>query len=653
LVIGYDVWQAQFAGATDIVGRQVRLNGVSHTVVGVMPPEFTFPVNHHYWVPLNDDALDRVIVFGRLASSASLEGAQAEAQTMGLIERKPETGPGLQARVVPYVTGIAMTSAPGIASMILPLVLPLLLLPPCINIAILIYARTVARQGEFAARTALGAGRGRIVGQILIEVLLLAIGAAGVALFLASRLLYFLRALTIAEQAFWMDFTLSYKTIVFAAGLAVIAAMIAGGIPAIRATGRWKMSGLHALRGTTAPELGKIWTALVVVQIVLAVAVVPTVAQGAWSPMRASLLGPGFAASEFLTARLAMDRQTNSTTSARFNAVRAEMLRQVRSEPGVDAVTMSTSVPIEEPEVLVEVDLASAEANVQRERKYVLVNQVDEAFLDTFHIPLLLGRRLEAGDLDPARGGVLINRTFAHRILGDRDPLGLRVRVIASEDAPVSASTPEDEIVGVVEDLFAASPVATMYRLLDLRATVDEVRLTMHVGRTNTANLIRRLPEIAAALDPSLRLDDIQKLDEVYWYSSIGGLGAGVVLASLTLCGILSSMAGLYTSMAFTVVQKRREIGIRSALGAPPFRLIAEVFRKMLLPVAIGLPLGGIAAVLLNFYLSPLLLPEGEAPVPWILPASELFIVLIAALALVGPTRRALHIDSVEALRDG
>jgi putative ABC transport system permease protein len=118
---------------------------------------------------------------------------------------------------------------------------------------------------------------------------------------------------------------------------------------------------------------------------------------------------------------------------------------------------------------------------------------------------------------------------------------------------------------------------------------------------------------------------------------------------------VLFSVAGIYTLMAFTVVQRRREIGIRSALGASPLRLVLGIFRRVLVPVSAGVALGGLTALLLDFYLSPLLFDvrEGGRPLPWILPAAEAFILLVGVIAVFGPTRRALRVDSVEALREG
>jgi ABC-type antimicrobial peptide transport system permease subunit len=183
------------------------------------------------------------------------------------------------------------------------------------------------------------------------------------------------------------------------------------------------------------------------------------------------------------------------------------------------------------------------------------------------------------------------------------------------------------------------------------KGEVHEVRLTLHAGPAVPPNLASRLRGITAAVDPALRVDDIQTLAEIYRLLSIGGLAGGGVVVGVALCGVLFSVAGVYTSMVFAVVQRRREIGIRSALGASPARLVVGVFRRVLFPVGVGAVLGAMAALVLEFYLSPLLFESGR-PLPWILPMAEAFLFLIAALALWGPVRRALRTDPMEAIRE-
>jgi putative ABC transport system permease protein len=561
----------------------------------------------------------------------------------------------LKPRVVPYITGISGERNPWLAR-IVPLLFALLLVPPCTNIAVLIYARTVARQGEFAARTALGATRSRIVAQIFIEVLLLAAAAAGAALVLAPRVTETLSYMVVfGNRPFWMDFGLSYGTILFAAALALLAALIAGALPALRATGRWQLAGgLHALNRGSAPRLGKTWTALVVAQVALSVAVLPTSVEFAWDRLRPAILGPGFEADEFLLAQLAMDaREAPAAAAARFSGLRAEVVRQLEAEPGIAAVTMFEFEPFAERGVFVEVDLAGPGGSVVQDRKSVGFNQVDGAFFDAFGIPLLAGRGFEPGD--PQRSAIVVNRSFVNRVLAGGNPLGRVVRVV-NRNGSVAAY----EIVGLVGDQFAQSDQPTMYRPLAPVAAVPEpgdvlsVRLAMHTGSPIPSGTENRLREITAGLDPALRVDDLQTLDEIYWLLSLGEYIEGSGLAVLALGIVLFSVAGIYTLMAFTVVQRRREIGIRSALGASPLRLVLGIFRRVLVPVSAGVALGGLTALLLDFYLSPLLfVGEGGRPLPWILPAAEAFILLVGVIAVFGPTRRALRVDSVEALREG
>jgi predicted permease len=598
-----------------------------------------------------------VTVFARLAPGAALERAQAEVEALGLLPSGAidETSRRIKPRVVPYITGISGERNPWLAR-IVPLLFALLLVPPCANIAVLIYARTVARQGEFAARTALGASRSRIVAQVFIEVLLLALAAAGAALMLAGRVaetLSYIVVFGIGNRPFWMDFGLSYKTILFATALALLAALIAGAIPALRATGRWQLSGgLHSLNRGYAPRLGKAWTAVVVVQVALSVAVVPTSAEFAWDTLRPAIMGPGFPADEFLLAQLAMDaREAPAGAAARFSALRAEVVRQLRAEPGITAVTLFEFEPFAERNVNVVVDSAGPAGSVVQDRKSVNFNQVDNAFFDAFGIPLLAGRRFEPGDSQGS--AILVNRSFANRVVAGANPLGRVVRVVNGQ-GPVAVY----EVVGLVGDQFVQDDQPTMYRLLSPVAAVPKpadvlsVRFAMRTGSPIPPGLERRLREVTAALDPALRIDDLQSLDEIYFYMSlpeyIGASGISVLAAGI----VLFSVAGIYTLMAFAVVQRRREIGIRAALGASPLRLVLGIFRRVLVPVSVGVALGGLAALLLDFYLSPLLfVREGGRPLPWILPAAEAFILLIGVIAVFGPTRRALGVDPVEALR--
>ena len=378
VVIGYDVWQSRFASDRAVIGQTVRLGEILHTVVGVMPEGFAFPVNHRYWIPLRSDPSGSLkpapegVVFARLAPGVSLDGAQAELTTIGLLP--PATVPtsataarddARRPRVVPYTFAFTDDVERGELAWqqrIILLLVTLLLVPPCLNIAILIYARTVTRQEEFAARFALGASRGRIVVQLCVEVLVLSSAAGAMALALTRPILTQIGEIIRrfpelgGSLPFWVDFDFSWRAALFVAGLSVLAALIAGLVPALQATGRVLPIALRSLGSRTGIPLGATWTALIVAQVGLALAGLPSTMELAWGHLRPAVLGPGFAAREFLTARLAVDSQSVPTAEAdlpafasRVRSLQAEVVRQIEAEPGVSAVTFAAALPGAEP----------------------------------------------------------------------------------------------------------------------------------------------------------------------------------------------------------------------------------------------------------------------------------------------------------------
>jgi putative ABC transport system permease protein len=638
LVLGFDAWKSVFSGDPDVVGKGASLDGVLHTIVGVMPQGFAFPVNHQYWTTLNTRvAGPPVTVFARLVPGATLQIAHDEVRSIGISDQTVAAAKGrrLEPRVVPYVMGVSGERDNALG--FVPLLLPLLLVPACANMAILMYARIVTRQGEFAARSALGAGRMRIVGQVFAEVLVLAAGAAGLALLLAPKVSAFLftnMTPDLDRIPFWMRLGLSYATIGYTALLALVAAFIAGAIPAWRATGRWQLAGLHVLGQRSAPKLGVVWNGLVVAQVALAVAIIPTGAEFAWAMSGAGLRDLRFAPDEYVSTRVT---PAPNADPARFALLRNELLRQISARPDVVSVTLAASLPSQEEHVNIEVEGTGLTETAAH-------NRVDLAYFKTFHARVLTGREFEAGDLGPGRNVAVVNRDFARRMLGEGNPLGRRIRML-----PDGAWL---EIVGVIEDFSPDGGVRTFYQPLD-ESAAGPLSLAVQTDPRHPPGVAGRIRQIATSLGPGILVSPPRPMFfESFW---IEDETLSSALGALMLVVLVLSVTGVYTLMAFVVAQRRREIGIRSALGAAPGRLIAGVFRRALIPVAAAAGLGGFAAVLLDFYYAPLLFDfrEGGRPLPWILSAAELFIVAVALLALSGPARRALRIDPVEALRDG
>lgn len=661
VVIGHDVWQRRFAGARDVIGRELRLGNEVHTIIGVMPEGFQFPFNFRYWVPLRrgadavlQDTGSEGVVFGRLASGATLERAHAEASALGLL---PSGGvdphpASMSARVVPYpfaFTGDFESGELGLLWSMSSVMLVLLLLPPCANIAILNYARTVTRQQEFAARHALGGSRARIVWQLFIESLVLTAAAAVVALLLLRVV-----SVVIAERLqnipggtpFWMTFSISYRTFVFVGVLAFAGAAISGLVPAIQATGRLARLGAGALAGRTSVRLGATWTALVIAQVAFSVAVLPLAAQLTWGTVRNGIVGPGFAAEEYLSARIA--REDNAPLISRQRALTERLL----ADPAIAGVAIASRTPDEEPWVFVDIEGRDVPAEVLNGKPpgfQARFNQVDTAFFELYQVSAIAGRRFNDGDAAANTDAVIINRNFAETIAPGGNALGHRFRYVSDKNRQWTGPQADRwyEVVGVVGNLPATTDARVAYHAAapgQLGAAYLQLRL-----RGDSNRLAERLRDVVASVDPTLHVDEIHTLAEIYrdhrFADNLGALTIGAVTGSL----LLLSAAGLYALMAFTVAQRRREIGIRSALGAPPRRLIAAVFGRALWQIGSGATVGIVAAYFAGRYVP--IEQIGGLPIPGILPAAAALMLIVGVLASLGPARRGLRIDPTEALR--
>jgi predicted permease len=569
----------------------------------------------------------------------------------GPIETEKNTT-AIGARVVPYTfafTGDFERGDLGLAWSLSSVLLVLLLLPPCANIAILNYARTVTRQQEFAARHALGGSRARIVWQLFIESLVLTTAAAGV-----SVLVLRVVSVVVAERLqqipgglpFWMTFSVSYRTLLFVAGLAVAGAAMSGLVPALQATRRLTRLGAGALAGRTSLRLGSTWTTLVIAQVAFSVCVLPLAAELTWGTLRTSMSGPGFPAERVAVARVALE----DTRTSVFENRQREFARRLLTDQGISGVAASLRPPGEEPWVFADIEGRDAPTDVlngQLPGFLARFNQVDASFFDLYEVPRLAGRRFSEGDTAEA---VIVNRNFAESIAPDGNALGHRFRYVRGADGEWPHGPQPDrwyEVVGVVGNLPATTEARVAYHAIapgQIHPAYLQIRL-----RDASAGFAERIRDVAAAVDPTLHVDEVRTLAEIYREHRFGDTLASIAIAAVTGSLLLLSAAGLYALMAFTVAQRRREIGIRSALGAPPGQLAVAVFKRAFWQVGAGSAAGMFVAYLIGRYLP--IEQIGGFPIPGILPGSIAFMLLVGVLASMGPARRGLRIDPTEALR--
>jgi predicted permease len=667
VVIGYDVWQRRFAAAGDVIGRELRLGRDVHTVVGVMPDGFEFPLNFHYWVPLRREAGGLLrdtgpegVVFGRLAPGATLARAHAEVTALGIFPPKEarQNAGSIGPRVVPYTFAFTGDIEPGQLGLIWSLsslALVLLLVPPCANIAILNYARTVTRQQEFAARHALGGSRGRIVWQLFIEALVLTAAAAAVALVIlrvASVVVAGRMQSIPGGPPFWLTFDISYRTLLFVAALAVAGAAVSGLIPALQATGRLARLGAGALAGRTSLRLGKTWTTLVVAQVAFSVGVLPLAAELAWGTLRTGAVGPGVAADAYATARVALEEGAGDRIELFANRQR-ELTRRLLADPDVAGVTAARRPPGEELWVFVDIDGRDAPTETLNGRLPgfpARFNQVDASFFEVYQVPTLIGRGFDKGDAASPSDAVVVNRNFAETIAPGGNALGRRFRYVRAMEGEWPGGPEANrwyEVVGVVGNL----PVTTDARVAYHRVAPGQIhpanlQLRLRGGPTGLAE---RLRDAAASVDPALHVDEVRTLAEIYRNHRFGDNVGAITIGAVTGSVLLLSAAGLYALTAFTVARRRREIGIRAALGAQPRQLVAAVFRRTFWQIGAGASVGILGAYVTGRYVP--IEQIGGLPIPGILPGAAAFMLLVGIMAALGPARRGLRIDPTEALR--
>ncbi|MDF2773120.1 MAG: hypothetical protein K0S86_2615 [Geminicoccaceae bacterium] len=668
VVIGYDVWRARFAGDPGIIGREIRLGRSAHTIVGVMPQGFAFPINHDFWIPLRVDPSTAVEpgtgpgldVFGRLAAGATKESAQAELSAIG--RRLAAEGPAAlaerQSRIIPY-TDVFMNAEGGSENVtfgFLRFLITILLVVVAMNVAVLVYARTVARTGEIAVRTALGATRGRIVAQLFAEAFILsgisALVGLGIVVVGLRMLDRFLEAS--GGAPFWIHSGISLGTILYALVLAVASAVIIGVFPALRATGAQLRAAIGSLGSGAKARLGATWTALIVTQITIAVGILPPALLKGGRSVQMALREPDFAAGEYVSTRLWVERETDAATTASTDSAAADsagrvvtaLLARLMTEPVVMGVSVTGSLPWEgDRRALLEVD--GVDAPSQR----VSIAAVDTSYFGLFGVRVLAGRGFTSADaaLPADDRPVIVNRSFVTELMGAGDPVGRRVRY-RNDD---SQAAPWLTIAGVVEDFPEAikSPAQPSARMMYHLSRPEEWG-----GATLTIRLLGQTPEafvptlrrLATSVDPMLQLSNTVPLDVAYRKYASTGLQLALVVALIAGSVLLLCAAGIHALMSFTVNQRRREIGIRSALGAPARRILASVLAHATRQLTLGVALGLTMAVGLDLAAGGELM-NGTGLM--LVPGTALFMLVVGIFAAAGPARRGLDVQPTEALR--
>ena len=667
VVIGYDLWRTHFSSDPNIVGQTVRLGRDAHTIAGVMPAGFGFPVNQELWVPLKVEGAGlrrgegaEIQIFGRLKAGVSVDAARTELSAM-LTEG--ESRSRLRVDVRPYLESLLSgeTSRALIERVLYSgNLLFVALLAICgANVATLVFARTATREAEITVRTALGATRGRICAQLFAEALVLTLIAAAAGLMLAGFVGNWL-ARTFTEATgqplpFWWNENLSLETLLYSIALAVFAALIVGVIPALKATGAHLQGRLReAGAGGSTMKFGRLWTGVIIAQVAITVIFLAGVVSLGWTTYRdRNDHDVTFVRDQFLTAMMVPEKTPAGSKEPTYQSAYRTLADKLRAEPGVTKVTYATQLPgttfgqfrleVATPEV-------AAAAIPHSDGLWVRSAGVGPGYFETFDIPLIAGRLFTESEIEGNRPVAVVDETFVRLILSGRRAIGLMVRQPQTHAG--AAAGPWHEIIGVVRDVTVRARKKSYDGMLYHPASIATASPGYLLVRTQGAgpSISHTLQATALAVTPDLRLIDVKSLDRAAADEALATRVFMRVFAVVALIALLLSMAGIYALVSFTLARRTREIGIRVALGAAPHRIITSTFSRAFTQVAAGVVVGALpGAVLLMSGVEDSGGLKGAGL--FVTLAVGGFIIAVAMLACAVPLRRALRIEPMQALR--
>ena len=697
-VIGHEIWRTRFGSDPNVIGRIVKFGNEDVTIVGVMREGYEFPVSHDVWRPLKTALLDQtprsgpvVVAFGLLAPGESMQSAQAELTTVG--RQVAAQSPATHQRLEPLIRPFAMMTSPagdpsgGLILYSVYAFTAALLVLICGNVGLLLFARAASREADLVVRTALGASRGRIVAQMFAEALVLGGLAAIVGVIAADVALRywgmgFLEA-NMGRLPFWFDLSLSPTAFAVAILLTTLAAAVAGIMPAMKITRGLGDRLKQTTAGSGGLQFGGVWTVVIVAQVAATVIFPAVVYMEQIIVSGIEDFHAGFPTEQYLAVQIERDyavfgANTDAAAlerNARLAGTLDELRRQVASQPGVAGVTFIATVPTTgAPQKIVEmaydVDLSTvASPSAEPPFREATVGAVEPSYFDVLNAPVLAGRRFTATDAAAGSRVAIVDQGFVDQILQGRNAVGqqVRFRYPGKAPRPWSPGNAQDppglgdwyEIVGVVPELGLGAPTrkgraAGLY----IPATPNlfvQIQMMVHVPGGDPMTIAPQVREAAAAVDPSLRLVSLQRVNEVnndvLWVTNLW-VRITAVLSSVAL---LLSLAGIYAVLSFTVARRTREIGVRVALGASRRRVVAATFRRPLLQVTGGILVGTImvftAAILVrNTELAGF---ENELTLAGMakIVGYGAMMLGVCMLACLVPTRRALSVEPTTALR--
>ena len=658
VILAHSLWEGRFGADPRIIGRRVLLNGMSHEIVGVTPARFAHPSDAAFWVPLapvgefKDLFTSRgsfwLTIIGRLRPQASREAAQSEMNAIAAaLEKAYPSNAGIGIRLIPLHEEVVG----DVRSPLLILVgaVSFVLLIACANVANLLLTGAASRHRELAIRTALGAGRGRLLRQLLTESAVLALVGGSAGLLVALWTTDVLQLLAPAALPRLSDVTIDAYVLAYSAAASLATSLLFGIVPALHAS-RGESAALKegGRSGSDGPKGRRVRSLLAIGELAVALMLLVGAALLIRSFIALNNQDPGFATAGVLTLGLQLPA-AKYDEPARVVTFYEQLVERLGALPGVEAAAAGSSLLLSRLPGSATINIEGRPApppdvpNIP-----VPYDSVTPGFFATLQIPLRRGRMFTEGDTPQSQQVAIVNESFAQRFFPGQDPLGRRVTF----GNPQQADTQWQTIVGVVADTkrggFERKPWAEVY--FPMRQSPDLRAFVLLRTSGDPASLVKAAQAAVWSIDRDQAIGAIRTVRELFAQQEANRRFTTLLLGVFAALALVLAIIGIYGVIAYSTAQRTHEIGIRLALGADRASVGRMVLASGLRIAGAGLTIGVLGALGVTRVLTGLLFGVGARdPVTFVVVPAALLVVSLAGCWI--PARRAMRVDPVIALR--
>lgn len=652
-VLSHALWQSHFGGDREVLGKTTEVNGQRFAIIGVMPEEFDFPSRSEIWCPLvpggglrGNRASRLLTVIANLSSGKSLSTARSESAAIAaqIENENPGMMPGLVITPVPLKESVVAPVRSALLIMVI--AVGLLLLIACANVANLLLARGATRKKEIATRLALGAGRTRLVSQLLTESVMVASLGGALGCGIAWWNLRFIVALN-GDFPRFGEITLDWRVLAFTLLISLFTGILFGIAPAL--TGlklNLSASLTERVPSSVDGRRGGISQPLVALQFALAMLLLIGAGLLGHSFLRLLNVNPGFNSENLLTMRVFLSPAQFPQYDPKAAVVLHQMLEQIRAIPGVRSAGLGITVPTTGGPAT-DFEIQGRSAFPPNMAPVADIGVVDPGYFRATGIPLVAGREFAENDNQQSVRVMIINQTMAKEFWPNESPIGKRV-TMKNWGPPLTG-----QVVGIVGDVKTSGIAADTYPMIYWPYFQFPQNFNAFVVRTegDPARLIASIKERIWSVDRNLPISKIATMDQLISDSLARRRLYMILLTVFAAAALLLAAVGIYGVMSYSVSQRIHEMGIRIALGAQPNDVLALVMKRGLSVALLGMTIGFAAAYALTRLMSSLLFGV-RATDPFAFGAVALALLIVALLACYIPARRATHVNPMTALRN-